>query len=170
MDCSASMYRFNGRDKRLNRSLEAAALIMESFVDMEHQFDYSMVGHSGDSACIPLIEFGCPPNNALERMRILQQMVAHTQYCQSGDNTLPAINRAMLDVGASDVTDQTECFVVAISDANLYRYGIQPKELGQIMRGQSLSTTESIPKAFCIFVASFGEEANEIQRELPLGR
>jgi von Willebrand factor A domain-containing protein 8 len=174
MDCSASMYRFNSYDERLNRGLEAAALIMESFVDMEHQFDYRMVGHSGDSACIPFIEFGHPPKTALERMRILQKMVAHTQYCASGDNTLMAIHRAMLDVGGTSAdmkADQTECYVVAISDANLYRYGIQPKDLGDIMRGQTLTTTTGhIPKSFCIFIASFGEEANEIQRVLPLGR
>jgi von Willebrand factor A domain-containing protein 8 len=169
MDCSGSMYRFNGYDQRLNRSLEATALIMESFVDMEHQFDYSIVGHSGDSACISLVEFGNPPQTALDRMRILQSMVAHTQYCQSGDNTLPAIHRAMLDVSTAEV-DQTECYVVAISDANLYRYGISPKDLGQIMRGQSMGSTANVPKAFCVFIASFGEEANEIKRVLPLGR
>ena len=48
MDCSGSMYRFNSQDGRLDRSLEAAALIMESFQGSEHRFDYSIVAHSGD--------------------------------------------------------------------------------------------------------------------------
>eukprot|EP00957_Ditylum_brightwellii_P053451 4051185-Ditylum_brightwellii.AAC.1 len=35
MDCSGSMYRFNGHDERLNRCLEATTLVMESFDGME---------------------------------------------------------------------------------------------------------------------------------------
>lgn len=173
-DCSASMYRFNGWDERLNRSLEAMALIMECFVGMESIYDYSIVAHSGDSDCIPLVPFGNPPENDLERMRILQSMVAHTQYCQSGDNTLQSIARAMQDVSSRTRNDGSsntdESFVICISDANLHRYGIRPSHLNAVMRGQSLPTSSNIPKTFCIFVASFGDEADEIRRELPIGR
>jgi len=45
VDCSGSMYRFNGYDNRLNRCLQAAALVMESFDGMDEKFDYSIVGH-----------------------------------------------------------------------------------------------------------------------------
>lgn len=82
VDASASMYRFNGYDGRLNRSLEASLLIMSAFEGMSDRFDYSIVAHSGDSPAIPLVRFDDPPKNEKEMMRILQTVVAHTQYCQ----------------------------------------------------------------------------------------
>ena len=166
------MYRFNGYDERLNRCLEAAALVMESFDGMEDRFDYSIVGHSGDSKCIELVPFGNPPKNDKERMRVLQSMVAHSQFCQSGDNTVPAIRQAIKDVsrGYGDGEDSIEdCIVIAVSDANLARYGISPKELG---RSMSVETNDRgfKTRAFCVFIASFGSEADDIRRDLPLGR
>jgi hypothetical protein len=167
VDCSGSMYRFNGYDDRLNRCLQAAALVMESFEGLEEKFDYSIVGHSGDSHCIELVKFADPPANAKERMRILQTMVAHSQFCQSGDNTLRAIKQAVIDVSADSGEHAEESVVIAISDANLRRYGIHPRELGRAMNAPGGS---SKTKAFCIFIASFGDEADEIKKELPLGR
>ena len=55
LDCSGSMYRFNGVDGRLNRVLEFATLVMEGLHSSSHKFDYAIVGHSGDSDCIPLV-------------------------------------------------------------------------------------------------------------------
>lgn len=171
VDCSGSMYRFNGYDDRLNRCLQAAALVMESLEGLEDKWDYSIVGHSGDSRCIELVKFGEPPANAKERLRILQTMVAHSQFCQSGDNTLPAIKQAIMDVSLKDYDSSDESgssvdsIVIAVSDANLERYGISPRELGRAMRSPDGST-----KAFCVFIASFGDEAEEIKRELPIGR
>lgn len=43
------MYRFNGQDKRLERTLLFTLMLMESFQGFEHKFQYSIVGHSGDS-------------------------------------------------------------------------------------------------------------------------
>ena len=125
MDCSGSMYRFNGYDERLIRCLEAALLIMESFDGFQSRFDYSIVGHSGDSSCIELVEFGQPPRNELEKMQVLQKMLAHSQYCQSGDFTLEAIDRAIVDVTghATGQDDGVDCLVIGVSDANLSRYG-----------------------------------------------
>jgi MoxR-like ATPase len=125
MDCSGSMYRFNGYDERLQRCLETTLLIMESFDGVEARFDYSIVGHSGESSCIRLVDFGQPPKNENERMRVLQTMVAHSQYCMSGDNTLEAIRMAISDVAgqARDDEDLNSCIVVGVSDANLARYG-----------------------------------------------
>jgi von Willebrand factor A domain-containing protein 8 len=197
VDVSGSMYRFNGYDERLIRCLEATNLIMESFAGHEgngqHDFDYSIVGHSGDSPCIKLVDFGKPPANEKERMKVLQTMVAHSQFCQSGDHTLEAMEQAMIDVVAkgldddgdydNDSNDDDELIVIAISDANLQRYGIHPRELGKIMQGAStalngkartnaLSRSSRPPpvKAYCIFIASFGKEAQQIQQELPVGR
>jgi len=171
VDCSGSMYRFNGFDNRLNRCLQAAALVMESLDGMDEKFAYSIVGHSGDSRCIALVDFGDPPKNSKERLRVLQTMVAHAQFTQSGDNTLGAIQQAIKDVasydqGADDDADVSS-IVIAISDANLERYGISPRELGRAMRPNGSAENT---KAFCIFIASFGDEAEELKRELPLGR
>jgi von Willebrand factor A domain-containing protein 8 len=166
MDISGSMYRFNSYDERLIRCLEAALLIMESFDGFEQRFDYSIVGHSGDSSLIPLVDFGNPPKNERERMRILQTMLAHSQYCQSGDNTLEAIGRSIQDVSKNEDSDDDDAIVIGVSDANLARYGIDPRQLGRIIEaGEKRSV-----KAYCVFIASFGEEADEIKRSLPIGR
>ena len=172
VDCSGSMYRFNSYDERLNRCLQATALVMESFDGMKDKFDYSIVGHSGDSRCIDLVPFGEPPTNAKERMRILQTMIAHSQFCESGDNTLAAVKQAMFDVlqeGSNDDDSTGNALVIAVSDANLERYGITAKDLSRAMQSRS-DTSSMTAKAYCIFIASFGDEAESIKRELPVGR
>jgi len=170
VDASASMYRFNGYDGRLNRSLEATLLIMSAFEGMGDRFDYGIVAHSGDSPTIPLVRFGDPPTNEKDMMRILQSVVAHTQYCQSGDYTLEAVENAIEQImnGNSDGDESDEYVVVAISDANLARYGIHPKELGKIVAAGSDAAAPV--KAHVIFIASFGQEAEDITRSLPAGR
>ncbi len=164
VDVSGSMYRFNGYDSRLVRCLEATNLIMEAFDGMESRFDYSIVGHSGDSACIPLVNSGDPPSNEKQRMRILQTMIAHSQYCQAGDNTLQAMEQAIAFVSSQNSDDDSESLVIGISDANLERYGIHPRQLGKVME------TNDKTRAHCIFIASFGREAEDIKNELPIGR
>ncbi len=73
-----------------------------------------------------------------------------------------------MDVDRSNESSSEEAesnsIVIAISDANLERYGIHPRELRRAM--ESSSNT----KAFCVFIASFGDEAELIKRELPVGR
>jgi hypothetical protein len=87
-DLSGSMYRFNGEDGRLDRSLEAVTMFMEALQGFDHKILYSIVGHSGDSECIELVEYGKPPTNKKDRFKVLQTMFAHAQYCSSGDETL----------------------------------------------------------------------------------
>jgi len=97
-------------------------------------------------------------------------MIAHSQYCEAGDHTLEAVRQAIEDVKhescGSGAGNRNEGVVIAISDANLERYGIDPRELGRIMD----SGVESGVRAHCIFIASFGREAEFIKRELPVGR
>jgi len=158
VDVSGSMYRFNGYDGRLNRCLEVTNLVMESFEGMQQRFDYSIIGHSGDSPCIRFVEFGNPPKDEKEKMKVLQSMIAHSQYCQAGDHTLEAMQLAIKDARKDSV-------VIGISDANLERYGIHPRELGRIMESGASGV-----KAHCVFIASLGDEAEFIKRELPVGR
>lgn len=168
VDVSGSMYRFNGYDSRLVRCLEATNLIMESFDGLQQRFDYSIVGHSGDSPCIPFVDFGNPANNEKTRMKILQSMIAHSQFCRAGDFTLEAIEEAIDNVNSllRNTGDDQEGLVIAISDANLERYGIHPRELGRIIDDGIAKGV----KAHCIFIASFGREADEIRQNLPVGR
>ena len=171
VDASASMYRFNGYDGRLNRSLEAALMIMLAFDGMEDRFCYSIVCHSGDSPSIPLVHFGQPPKNEKDKMKILQNVVAHTQYCSSGDFTLEAIDQAINNIKQNILSlgeESDESIVVAISDANLSRYAIDPQELGKIMAAAAEKATPV--KVHAIFIASFGQEAEDIKRSLPAGR
>lgn len=54
---------------------------------------------------------------------------------------------------SKEVDDYDESYVIMLSDANLERYGIQPKELTKILNSQS------DVKAFAIFVGSLGDQA-----------
>lgn len=161
MDVSGSMYRFNGQDGRLERVLETSLMIMESFAGFENRFDYAIMGHSGDSAEIPFVEFSNPPQDRKERLKVLQKMVAHSQYCMSGDHTVEAIQHATQRVVEADADDY---FVFVVSDANLERYNISPRRLGRQL------IADPRVKANAIFIASFADEADRILRELPANR
>ncbi|KAI9009541.1 AAA domain-containing protein [Gaertneriomyces semiglobifer] len=160
-DVSASMYSYNEHDGRLNRSLETALMIMESLQSLGDKYVYDIVGHSGDSDCIELVAAGKPPQNEMERMKVLQTMSAHSQYCFSGDKTLAATEKAVKDIVKDDADDY---FVLVLSDANLRRYGIRPPDLGKRM--------EADAKVNCavLFIGSIGEEARMLTRELPAGK
>jgi hypothetical protein len=168
-------YFCNSDDQRLIRCLEAALLIMESFptgVGDAKKFEYSIVGHSGDSPCIPFVDWAVSPNNEKDRLQILQTMLAHSQYCMSGDYTLEALRKAIDDVSdredasasTNDSSDRNGT-VICLSDANLARYGIDPRELGAIIE----SGRQKGVKVYIVFIASFGEEAKAITKALPAG-
>uniref|UniRef100_M4B1C1 VWFA domain-containing protein n=1 Tax=Hyaloperonospora arabidopsidis (strain Emoy2) TaxID=559515 RepID=M4B1C1_HYAAE len=161
MDVSGSMFRFNGQDARLERMLETSLMIMESFAGFERELDYSILGHSGDSPEIPFVEFGAPPKDRKERLQVLQRMVAHSQFCRSGDHTVEAIERGVQRVAA---LEGDERFVFVVSDANLERYGIEPRDLGR-----KLLADPSV-QAHALFIASFADEAEQIRCALPNGR
>lgn len=121
VDVSGSMYRFNGHDQRLERALEAACMVMEAFADTElGKYAYEIVGHSGESFDIPFVEADAPPTNNHERLKVLQAMYAHSQFCLSGDNTLQATVHAVDRLAKRE--DSDERFVIVLSDANLDRY------------------------------------------------
>ncbi|KAG5510829.1 hypothetical protein JKF63_07901 [Porcisia hertigi] len=160
LDVSASMYSFNGLDQRLTKLLETTIMIMEAFAGFESKLDYAMMGHNGDSDHIPLVNFGVPPANQKERMIICQRMMAYAQHCWSGDNTVEAMRRS-IEIVTKERGDAY--FVFVISDANLPRYGITPRELTEII----LSKPEV--KMFCIFIATLGAQASDLQQQLPAG-
>lgn len=59
-----------------------------------------------------------------------------------------------------------EKFVFIFSDANLQRYGISPKRFARALTCRDSHNV----KSFVIFIASFDNEAQEIQNQLPNGR
>nr|XP_009670755.1 PREDICTED: von Willebrand factor A domain-containing protein 8 isoform X1 [Struthio camelus australis] len=161
VDVSGSMYRFNGVDGRLERSMEAVCMVMEAFENYEHKFKYDIVGHSGDGFNITLVGSDKVPKNNKQRLEILKIMHAHSQFCMSGDHTLEGTEHAIQDIAKEDAD---EYFVIVLSDANLERYGILPSRFAQAL------TTNAQVNAFAIFIGSLGDQADRLQRTLPAGR
>jgi hypothetical protein len=172
LDVSGSMYRFNGADGRLERLLECTLMVMEAFEGYQDSFDFALVGHSGDGPEVPLVAFGDPPKDRKERLRVLQRMVAHAQFCYSGDHTVEAAHVAVKAVkegeGSSGDDDSSSIgkkrhFAFVLSDANLKRYDIRPAELGAAL------TADPSVSAHLVMVASMADEAMKVQAAMPPG-
>lgn len=161
VDVSGSMYRFNGVDGRLERSMEAVCMVMEALENYEHKFKYDIVGHSGDGYDIELVRSDKVPKNNKQRLKVLKNMHAHAQFCMSGDYTLEGTQHA---VQALAKEEADEHFVVVLSDANLERYGISPDRFARAL------TSNPQINAFAVFIGSLGDQAERLQRTLPAGR
>ncbi|XP_014326008.2 von Willebrand factor A domain-containing protein 8 [Xiphophorus maculatus] len=160
-DVSGSMYRFNGVDGRLERSMEAVCMVMEALENYEHKFKYDIVGHSGDSYDIELVPADKMPKNDKQRLKVLKTMHAHAQFCMSGDYTLEATEASIKELAREEADEH---FVVVLSDANLERYGIRPERFAQVL------TSDPQVNAFAIFIGSLGDQAERLQKTLPAGR
>jgi hypothetical protein len=68
---------------------------MEALDGFENKFHYSIIGHSGDSSHIEFISYGNPPKSIKERLKIIENMNSHAQYCGSGDTTIEASSSAV---------------------------------------------------------------------------
>ncbi len=133
VDVSGSMYRFNGHDQRLERSMEAMIMVMEALEGYTDKIKYDIIGHSGEESAIPFVTASKgAPKNEKERLDVLRMMHAHSQFCMSGDHTLPATVTAIADL-AKMVDEHDESLVVVLSDANFDRYGISPKAFSKIL-------------------------------------
>ncbi|GBM19809.1 von Willebrand factor A domain-containing protein 8 [Araneus ventricosus] len=161
VDVSGSMYRFNGHDNRLQRELESVVLVMEAFDGYQERFHYEIIGHSGEDFCIEFSKFGKPPKDRKERLELIRNMHAHTQFCMSGDNTLEATGHAIRTITKEDAD---EYFVIIMSDANFDRYGISPSSFGKLL------TSDPKVNGFAIFIGSLGDQAAMLSKQLPAGR
>jgi len=150
VDISASMYRFNGYDQRLQRLLEATLMMMEGLRD-DKRFRFHIVGHNGSSAKIPLVNPDTKLDEATE-LRVLEGMVANTQYTYAGDNTVEAIEMAVKEATRGEL-------IIIISDANLERYDINVDDLAPLQAHDV--------HAHLIFIGSLGDEANELASSIP---
>lgn len=151
-DLSASMYRFNSHDRRLERSLEVALMLMESFRGFEHKFSYRIVGHSGDGANIEFVVPGKYPKTEKDEFDVISKMRAHSQYCLSGDNTLGAASHSMKEIIAEEGDDY---FVVVLSDANISQYNIHPNDIARILKSDDRVTAQMI------FIGSLQDQAEQ---------
>lgn len=158
VDVSGSMAYFNS-DLRLDRLCATVVMLMEALVGLEHKYTYEIVGHSGETHHLPLVDFGVPPRNRKERLAVVQSMVAHAAVCQSGDNTLAAATRAVRDVRSEEADD---FFVFLVSDANLEGYGVTSSSLAAAL------LADSEVNAYAIFIAE-PEVASEMAERLPAG-
>ncbi|ALC48679.1 c12.2 [Drosophila busckii] len=163
VDVSGSMYRFNGYDGRLDRQLEAVVMVMEAFEGYEKKIAYDIIGHSGEGWELPFVNVGSAPKNDKERFEAIRMMHAHSQFCWSGDSTVKAAREACSTLAAEQ--DYDNAIVVVLSDANLSRYGIAPKDLAQ-----ALKRGEPKAKGYVIFIGSLAEEAEEINKVMPAGQ
>lgn len=120
---------------------------------------YCLVGHSGGSAEVPLVEFGMPPATPAERLDVIHNMYGHSRSCPSGDNSMEAARLSVADVVREEGDDY---FVFLLSDANLGRYNVTPEELGAVLRA------DSRVNAYAIFVAE-QNAAEWLAKELPFG-
>lgn len=66
---------------------------MEALEGFEHRYQYAIVGHSGDAAQIPFVDFGKPPRDRKERLQVLSPPTLHP--CHLFHNLL-AISLAVL--------------------------------------------------------------------------
>ncbi|KAJ8785428.1 hypothetical protein J1605_007025 [Eschrichtius robustus] len=157
VDVSGSMYRFNGVDGRLERSMEAVCMVMEAFENYEEKFKYDIAGHSGDGYNIALVPINKIPKDNKQRLEILKTMHAHAQFCMSGDHTLEGTEHAIKEIVKEEAD---EYFVIVLSDANLSRYGIHPAKFAQIL------TSNPQVNAFAIFIGSLGDQAARQEKQL----
>ena len=164
IDMSASMYRFNGVDGRLKATMESTVMLMEALHGTT-RFEWCMLGHSGDESKVELVPFGNPPKNESDRLKVVQKIWAHAQYCSSGDNTLNGLKAAatLLDSRDRENGPADQKIIMAFSDANLDRYSITPSSLQEaLLSGNNIFST-------ILFLASSDGEAERITQQVPPG-
>lgn len=155
-------------------------MMMEAFTGYETLFKYEIFGHSGDEHELPLSPLSSPPSDDKERFEVLRQVYLHSQFCSSGDNTLEATYHSLKHLNSRNIQEQyDEVFVVVLSDANLERYGISPKELARIIEQQGSGDKSrhggreggsAGVACYTIFIGSIGEQAKRLKEALPNGK
>ena len=100
---------------------------------------------------------------------VLERMAAHAQFCLAGDHTLEAtqLGAEELAAGAAATTasagdgegksSSSSSFLFVISDCNLNRYRIDPRELGEAL------TRHKGVRGHMFMIASRGDEAEHVR-------
>jgi von Willebrand factor A domain-containing protein 8 len=167
LDCSASMARFNGWDKRLDKQAHAVTMLLEALEGFEHKFRFSMLGHAGSRDRIPLFrgsyDTNTPPRIPDQtRLDIVQSLYSYARGAPTGDATQASIASAMSELVQHDRADDR--LVIALSDANLGPYGISPEMLSNTLLSQG-----DLVQAYVVFLGD-SRAANWLVQQLPVGR
>ena len=157
VDLSASMYSMQ-YDGRLEREIKTMLMIMEAFSHVpKEKFVYDIVGHHGESSHVQMTNSTKPPESIGERWKVLRDSDATMTYVMSGDSTLEAIEWSCRDIAKQEADDY---FVIALSDANLTRYGITINSLEKVMKSNE--------KVKCALIClDRGDEGKELAKRLP---
>ena len=117
--------------------MAATLLFMEALEGHSERWRYDVIGHSGETLKLDLVNAQHPPKDEKQRLDVLLNMHAHAQFCLSGDHTLEAVKQSISSLDEADDID--EAFVILLSDANLDRYGIPAHHLVK-----ALTATENV--------------------------
>uniref|UniRef100_A0A674JFP2 von Willebrand factor A domain-containing protein 8 n=1 Tax=Terrapene triunguis TaxID=2587831 RepID=A0A674JFP2_9SAUR len=142
VDVSGSMYRFNGVDGRLERSMEAVCMVMEAFENYEHKFKYDIVGHSGDGFNIALVGSDKVPKNNKQRLEIIKVNPNNTFLsCFINQCSLGALSRSPTERGPRPPNkNKTECCshpVHQITTSLTQIWGVHPSVMMEEWLGQT---------------------------------
>lgn len=167
VDCSASMYSM-GYDGRLDREIKSMLMVMEAMSRVDSsKFVYDVVGHNGETESLSLVNAANPPPNAGKRWKVLRDITSSTQFTMSGDNTVESIEAGVKGLVKEDTEGgggqgkYDDLILIALSDANLGRYGITSQKLER-----ALNKSREKVKGAVIFIG--GEmEAQRMAKELP---
>ena len=124
------------------------------------KFDFCIIGHSGVTHNLPLVEFGSPTTTREQRARVIEMMYVHARSAASGDKSLQASMAATKKV-AEEVADDKLVFL--LSDANLGRYNVSPAALASALQ------SDPTVSGHAIFVAE-PSAADWLAAEMPPGR
>ena len=121
-------------------------MMMET-LKSDKRFQLHIIGHSGDSEKIPLVN---PKTNLDEKtqLQVLECMVANTQYTFAGDNTIDAISSVVEEAGQGDL-------IIVISDANLDRYKITVDDLNPLQSKKVHARKSGRNELFLLDISTF---------------
>ncbi|CAO1629064.1 unnamed protein product [Sympodiomycopsis kandeliae] len=164
IDCSASMYSMNF-DGRLDRQIKSILMIMESFERLQDptKYVYEIIGHSGESHDVPLVTINAPPKDIGSKWKILRNIISTTQFTMSGDNTIEGLSHSIKTLNNNEVQESSDdVILLALSDANLSRYGIT----SDVLRRTLSPNTANKVKSAIIFIGG-EQEGERVAKELP---
>ncbi|XP_070607481.1 von Willebrand factor A domain-containing protein 8 isoform X1 [Erythrolamprus reginae] len=195
VDVSGSMYRFNGVDRRLERSMEAVCMVMEAFENYEQKFKVTLEGG------------GHPDSNLSQVPKLLRRKgvgLLHPRSHKynilghSGDGfnivlvpneKVPKNNKQRLEIlkvihahaqfcmSGDHTLEGTEHAVREIAKDDADEYFVIVLSDANLERygipparfAQALTIDPKV-NAFAIFIGSLGNQADRLQRTLPAGR
>ena len=108
-----------------------------------------------------LVEFGKLPNDDKARLAVIKKMHAHTEMCDSGDNTIESTRRAIKEITKEPADDY---HVIIVTDANLDQYSISAQHFTELFN------QDPRVNVFLVTIASIGEQAAHLEKSLPPGK